>query len=110
MKAIERLRELAGKATPKVWTTDPMFGVVQTEDGESVAKTYDFPNCNNAAFIAAANPAVVLALLDCIEAWEKVDADMREDDDCPCSVTHDEAIDAAREARAKLEAVLEGKA
>lgn len=57
------LRELAKAATPGPWSLDPMFGVVVADAGV-ITETRDFPRCDNARFIAAANPETVLALLE----------------------------------------------
>ncbi|CAB4157030.1 hypothetical protein UFOVP747_41 [uncultured Caudovirales phage] len=69
------LRALAQAATPKVWFADETgfaFGYVGSGDGlqGDVATTWSvLGNAHaNAAYIAAAHPAAVLALLDALDA------------------------------------------
>jgi hypothetical protein len=74
---IEKLRQLAEAATPGPWevSDDDMFSPIEvTSDGPGrdicCLDTYDHrpdERANDAAFIAAANPQTVLALLDEIE-------------------------------------------
>ena len=75
------LREAAEKATPGVWvylpkntsieydygSDDSQGSVTYMDSGDFTQKQTDL----NGAFIAAANPATVLALLDELEAAEK---------------------------------------
>ena len=73
---INRLKELAQKATQGPWDTgasrhDPSW-VVCRETGFQIADCQIRVNgYNNAAFISAANPAVVLALVERIERLEE---------------------------------------
>ena len=74
----QALREAAEKATPRLWVET--CGEVTTADYEVEGVTFLDHICNceiigtesqNAEFIAATNPATVLALLDELEAAEK---------------------------------------
>ncbi|EBN5051554.1 TPA: ead/Ea22-like family protein [Citrobacter freundii] len=87
MKALNKqaLREAAEKATQGPWVET--CGEVTTADYEVEGVTFLDHICNceiigtespNAEFIAAANPATVLALLDELEAAEKRIAEQRE--------------------------------
>lgn len=70
----QALREAAENATPGEWCADDMFGVVADAglNGNFYIATCSGPdNRDNKRFIAAASPAVVLALLDELEAEEK---------------------------------------
>ena len=58
----KKLRELAEAATPGLWTC--RANVVEEPSAYLNAKYSQGANCRNAEFIAAANPATVLALLD----------------------------------------------
>ena len=63
--SLEQLRALAMAATPGPWISghDPShYGAPEVTDGKTFA--YYVPDKNDAAFIAAASPDVVLALLD----------------------------------------------
>lgn len=88
-KTIDRaaLRAVAEKATPGPWRTAsnrPLGPWVDRDttpmaaDGQPVLSRNWKEVCLNAAFIAAANPAVVLALLDALDEAEK---DMQRLDD-----------------------------
>ncbi|WP_337083858.1 ead/Ea22-like family protein [Enterobacter kobei] len=82
------LREAAEKATPGVWvylpkntsieydygSDDSQGSVTYMDSGDFTQKQTDL----NGAFIAAANPATVLALLDELEAAKKRIAGLRE--------------------------------
>lgn len=62
---VRELRALADKATPGDWTngTDPChFDAPEVTDGKTFA--YWVPDEHNAAYIAAANPATLSAILD----------------------------------------------
>lgn len=71
MKNYKELEELAKWATPGPWATDDPY-IVYAMNGKEVvylAKTLDLDTTaaksfDNAAFIAAANPAVVLELIE----------------------------------------------
>ncbi|WP_275146877.1 ead/Ea22-like family protein [Citrobacter freundii] len=87
MKALNKqaLREAAEKATQGPWVET--CGEVTTADYEVEGVTFLDHICNceiigtespNAEFIAAANPATVLALLDELEAKDKQIADLKE--------------------------------
>lgn len=70
----QALREAAENATPGEWCADDMFGVVADAglNGNFYIATCSGPdNRDNKRFIAAANPATVLALLDALEAAER---------------------------------------
>ncbi|HAN8245848.1 ead/Ea22-like family protein [Escherichia coli] len=70
----QALREAAENATPGEWCADDYHGVI-ADDGLNA--NYYIASCSgpdnraNKRFIAAANPATVLALLDELEAAEK---------------------------------------
>ncbi|EEX2766906.1 ead/Ea22-like family protein [Escherichia coli] len=80
------LREAAEKATPGVWvylpkntsieydygSDDSQGSITYMDSGDFTQKQTDL----NGAFIAAANPATVLALLDELEAAEKKTVEM----------------------------------
>ncbi|HAV1627212.1 TPA: ead/Ea22-like family protein [Enterobacter hormaechei subsp. steigerwaltii] len=83
------LREAAEKATPGRWEYYPgntsieynvdsmdegQGSIVYVDSGDFTKKQTDL----NGAFIAAANPATVLALLDELEAKDKQIADLKE--------------------------------
>ncbi|MBL5911259.1 ead/Ea22-like family protein [Enterobacter asburiae] len=82
------LREAAEKATPGVWvylpkntsieydygSDDSQGSITYMDSGDFTQKQTDL----NGAFIAAANPATVLALLDELEAKDKRIAEQRE--------------------------------
>jgi hypothetical protein len=74
--AIERLRELAEGATPGPWEIDDGL-MLYTETPRGTLTLLEMGSENtcdeaNGRFIATANPAVVLALLDVVEAAERV--------------------------------------
>lgn len=78
------LREAAEKATPGDWKYST-FDCAITDDTSSLAivrmdsgHLNDEQSALNGAFIAAANPASVLALLDELEAKDKQIADLKE--------------------------------
>lgn len=75
-----KLREAAEKATPGPWDHDgPESSIIvwSSENDRVCFMTSDGPAKANAAYIAAANPQVVLALLDHLAA-EKARADAAE--------------------------------
>ncbi len=68
------LRALAGEATPgpwEVWRTQSWTVGSATDPSLTGIECYGERPDEDAAFIAAANPAVVLALLDRLEAAEE---------------------------------------
>lgn len=70
----QALREASENATPGEWCADDMFGVVADAglNGNFYIATCSGPdNRDNKRFIAAADPATVLALLDELGAAEK---------------------------------------
>lgn len=69
MKAFNKqtLREAATEATQGEWYVDYDFDVCH-ESGAFIAEAHGDNLVQNAKFIAAANPAIVLALLDELEA------------------------------------------
>lgn len=70
----QALREAAENATPGEWCADDMFGVVADAglNGNFYIATCSGPdNRDNKRFIAAANPATVLALLDELDKWKQ---------------------------------------
>lgn len=85
---LAKLKELAQKATPGEWITgahryEPAWVVLPPTDatgGFCIAQCRVSVNgCNNAAYIAAANPQTILELLAKIERLEKENADFRSD-------------------------------
>lgn len=66
----KKLRELASKATPGPWRTEQANSYKRWLVIGSMSSHVMYPH--DAAFIAAANPAAVLALLDRLEAAERV--------------------------------------
>lgn len=67
------LREAAEKATKGQWAVEFDDEVYSTDgvNNEQIAMVFSENEVRDAAFIAAANPATVLALLDELEAKEK---------------------------------------
>ncbi len=59
------LRALAAAALPGPWSANGTSNVFSETDRSSVADTH---NLEDAAYIAALDPATVIALLDCIDA------------------------------------------
>lgn len=71
----QALRELAEKATPGAWGKDGVYVCTTITAGETIyVQTWDAVaeshQESNAQFIAAANPAAILALLDEIKTLE----------------------------------------
>lgn len=70
----QALRTAAENATPGEWCTDDYHGVIADAGLNAnyyIASCSGPDNRHNKRFIAAANPATVLALLDELEAAEK---------------------------------------
>lgn len=67
------LREAAEKATKGRWAVEFDDEIYSTDgvNHEQIAMVFSENEARDAAFIAAANPATVLALLDELEAAEK---------------------------------------
>ncbi|MDV1713321.1 ead/Ea22-like family protein, partial [Citrobacter freundii] len=67
------LREAAEKATKGQWAVEFDDEVYSTDgvNNEQIAMVFSENEVRDAAFIAAANPATVLALLDELEAKDK---------------------------------------
>lgn len=70
----ERLKELAGKATPGPWGRD---GAIVLGNGRGLADVWGedtslVEDDHNAAYIAAANPSAVLALIEEVERLEQL--------------------------------------
>ncbi|HGD3580337.1 MAG: ead/Ea22-like family protein [Enterobacter hormaechei] len=67
------LREAAEKATKGQWVVEFDDEIYSTDgvNNEQIAMVFSENEARDAAFIAAANPAAVLALLDELEAAEK---------------------------------------
>ncbi|MCH9329196.1 ead/Ea22-like family protein [Enterobacter hormaechei] len=75
----QSLRTAAENATPGEWCTDDYHGVIADAGLNAnyyIASCSGPDNRSNKRFIAAANPATVLALLDELEAAEKRIADL----------------------------------
>lgn len=73
----KRLRELALAATPGPWTYEEEEYAperVRFPDGQFATVNGDSAEtCETAAFIAAANPQTILALLDALDAAQPTD-------------------------------------
>lgn len=69
----QALREAAEKATKGQWAVEFDDEIYSTDgvNHEQIAMVFSENESRDAAFIAAANPAAVLALLDELEAAEK---------------------------------------
>ncbi len=67
---LDKLEALARAATPGPWTYD---GDIRASDGSFIIRDDRYspttPGDSDAAFIAAANPATALALIDEIREW-----------------------------------------
>lgn len=77
----QSLRTAAENATPGEWCTDDYHGVIADAGLNAnyyIASCSGPDNRSNKRFIAAANPATVLALLDELEAKDKQIADLKE--------------------------------
>ena len=77
----QALRTAAENATPGEWCTDDYHGVIADAGLNAnyyIASCSGPDNRHNKRFIAAANPATVLALLDELEAKDKQIADLKE--------------------------------
>ncbi|EOY3622951.1 ead/Ea22-like family protein [Enterobacter hormaechei] len=77
----QSLRTAAENATPGEWCTDDYHGVIADAGLNAnyyIALCSGPDNRSNKRFIAAANPATVLALLDELEAKDKQIADLKE--------------------------------
>lgn len=77
----QSLRTAAENATPGEWCTDDYHGVIADAGLNAnyyIASCSGPDNRSNKRFIAAANPATVLALLDELEAKNKQIADLKE--------------------------------
>lgn len=77
----QALRTAAENATPGEWCTDDYHGVIADAGLNAnyyIASCSGPDNRHNKRFIAAANPATVLALLDELEAAEKRNAELME--------------------------------
>ncbi|EHP6082508.1 ead/Ea22-like family protein [Escherichia coli] len=74
------LREAAEKATKGRWAVEFDDEIYSTDgvNHEQIAMVFSENEARDAAFIAAANPATVLALLASLEAAEKRIAEQRE--------------------------------
>ncbi len=79
---IDKLKEAAEKATPGPWHVDHVVCVRTPGDGDSVAVAVSDRTLprgqskHNAAFIAAADPTTILALIERLEALEDEVKDM----------------------------------
>ena len=79
-RAKRALREAAEKATKGQWVVEFDDEIYSTDgvNNEQIAMVFSENEARDAAFIAAANPATVLALLDELEAKDKQIADLKE--------------------------------
>lgn len=84
------LKELALKATPGPWEVDPIYSFIIDKNGEPIEFFDEDGPCDNADYIAAANPAAVLeliarhddllaALKGAIAAWDGVYPHLKSD-------------------------------
>lgn len=67
----EQLKQAALKATPGPWRYDYMpgyCGELIANNGKCVASFNDEPTAEDATHFEAANPATILALLECVDA------------------------------------------
>ena len=87
----EQLKQAAMAATPGPWLYETSkrpgsagnYQLILSEDENSVAECYgtDHEDAANGRYIAAANPAVILALLECVDAlrlqqkWSQAERD-----------------------------------
>ena len=81
MTTKKELRAAAESATPGEWCVDDRHGVIADSglNGNYYIATCSGPEHRaNKRFIAAANPATVLALLDELEAKDKQISDLKE--------------------------------
>lgn len=76
----QALREAAEKATKGQWAVEFDDEIYSTDgvNNEQIAMVFSENEARDAAFIAAANPATVLALLDELEAAERRIADLED--------------------------------
>ncbi|MFK8879630.1 MULTISPECIES: ead/Ea22-like family protein [unclassified Enterobacter] len=77
----QALRTAAENATPGEWCTDDYHGVIADAGMNAnyyIASCSGQDNRSNKRFIAAANPATVLALLDELEAKDKQIEDLKD--------------------------------
>lgn len=90
------LREAAEKATKGQWAVEFDDEIYSTDgvNHEQIAMVFSENEACDAAFIAAANPATVLALLDELEAKDKLIDNLRQD--------KDKVIDISKERISKL--------
>lgn len=81
MKALNKqaLREAAEKATKGQWAVEFDDEIYSTDgvNHEQIAMVFSENEASDAAFIAAANPATVLALLDELEGKDKRIAELQ---------------------------------
>lgn len=132
MTDIEKLKELAGKATKGVWRTHLVDDTcVVSEDGTDVATTCDSSETErddaynveyermeaDAAYIAAANPSAVIELLDELTRLRAQVERMREDERArweaivrECAVSNRENAEAVKALGDNPEYQLEGRA
>ncbi len=78
----EQLKQAAMAATPGPWLYETSkrpgsagnYQLILSEDENSVAECYgtDHEDAANGRYIAAANPAVILALLECVDALQRI--------------------------------------
>ena len=91
----QALRTAAENATPGEWCTDDYHGVIADAGLNAnyyIASCSGPDNRHNKRFIAAANPATVLALLDELEAAEKRIADLEARTLVPVEPTLDQLV------------------
>jgi hypothetical protein len=95
-----KLRQLAQKATPGEWyVSAPAEHAVWKDIGDRrylIADTSDgFTDDNNSEYIAAANPATVLALLDELDRLRKVESATLHGEKigCRCTYTDNQTVD-----------------
>lgn len=83
-RAKRALREAAEKATKGQWVVEFDDEIYSTDgvNNEQIAMVFSENEARDAAFIAAANPANVLALLDELEAMHKYAKDRDAENEC----------------------------
>ena len=109
----EQLKQAALAATQRNWVAMPICKVsnwvdvvAQCADGRHSLPFVACKHFNaeaNAAYIAAANPATILALLECVDALRRLMADESEIGDADTPEAVQELMERCRKARAALQ-------
>ena len=109
----EQLKQAAMAATPGPWLYETSkrrgsagnYQLILSEDENSVAECYgiDHEDAANAVYIAAANPATIMALLECVDALRLVMDDEQQIGDIDTPEAAHEIMERCRKARAALQ-------